>query len=301
MSSEAGVSLTFDVRGNMTSDGTWTFAYDQRNRLTSAIKAGTTATYDYDGDDRRTKKTVNGVVTRVVWSGDAELAEADSTGTILRRYVPGAAVDTPQAMVAAGGTVTWLHADGQGSIVNTSTSAGAAGTPITYSPYGELGGSGALPSGLPFGYTGRYLDAETGLWFYRARYYHPRLGQFLQTDPIGTKDDPNLYLYVGADPVNHADPTGRQCQGTGENLWCRIDYIVVYDNEDRSRKIRLTDAVRARLPDDYQKRLNDFESRLTSAARAVEQQSRSDNSARTLGPDDSDFGLPVRPSEVWGG
>jgi len=208
VSSEAGTPLAFDVRGNMTSDGTWTFAYDQRNRMVSASKAGTTATYDYDGDDRRTKKSVNGVVTRIVWSGDAELAEADSSGAILRRYVPGAAVDTPQAMIAADGTVTWLHADGQGSIINTSTGSGAAGTPITYSPYGEIGGAGALPSGLPFGYTGRYFDAETGLWYYRARYYHPRLGQFLQTDPIGTKDDPNLYLYVALDPVNNSDPTG---------------------------------------------------------------------------------------------
>ena len=104
------------------------------------------------------------MATRITWSGDAELAEADSSGAILRRYVPGAAVDTPQAMIS-GTTVTWLHADGQGSIVNTSTSAGAAGTPITYSPYGEIGGSGALPSNLPFGYTGRYFDAETGLWY----------------------------------------------------------------------------------------------------------------------------------------
>ena len=222
VASEAGVSLAFDVRGNMTGDGTWTFGFDQRNRLVSATKPGTAATYDYDGDDRRTKKTVNGVVTRIVWSGEAELAEADAAGAILRRYVPGAAIDTPQAMIAAGGTVTWLHPDGQGSIVNTSTSAGAAGTPITYSPYGEIGGTGALPSGLPFGYTGRYFDAETGLWYYRARYYHPRLGQFLQTDPIGTKDDPNLYLYVGGDPVNGTDPSGQICH-------CELSWNIASD------------------------------------------------------------------------
>ncbi|WP_216361273.1 RHS repeat-associated core domain-containing protein [Caulobacter mirabilis] len=211
LASEAGASLAFDGRGNMTSDGDWTFAYDMRNRLRGATKPGTTATYEYDGDDRRTKKTVNGVVTRMLWSGQDELAEADAAGNILRRYVPGASVDTPLATVTPAGTVTWLHADGQGSIINSSNSAGAAGTPVTYSPYGEM--SGALPANVPFGYTGRYHDAETGLWYYRARYYHPRLGQFLQVDPVGTKDDPNLTLYVGADPVNKNDPTGKQAMG----------------------------------------------------------------------------------------
>ena len=147
------MALAFDVRGNMTSDGTHTFTYDQRNRLVSAAKAGMTAAYAYDGDDRRTKKTVNGVVTRTVWSGDAEVAETAFLGAILRRYVPGPSVDTPVAVVTSAGAVTWLHPDGQGSIVNTSTSAGAAGTPLTYSPYGEIGGS--MPANVPFGDTGR--------------------------------------------------------------------------------------------------------------------------------------------------
>jgi RHS repeat-associated protein len=63
-----------------------------------------------------------------------------------------------------------------------------------------------------FGYTGREFDSETGLYYYRARYYSPRLGQFLQTDPIGTQDDVNLYRYVGSDPLNQRDPTGL-CKG----------------------------------------------------------------------------------------
>ena len=59
----------------------------------------------------------------------AEVAETSFLGAILRRYVPGPSVDTPVAAVTSAGAVTWLHADGQGSIVNTSTSAGAAGAP----------------------------------------------------------------------------------------------------------------------------------------------------------------------------
>ncbi|MFC3053157.1 RHS repeat-associated core domain-containing protein [Kordiimonas pumila] len=39
-------------------------------------------------------------------------------------------------------------------------------------------------AGQPFRYTGRRYDAETDLYYYRARYYSPKLGRFLQTDPV---------------------------------------------------------------------------------------------------------------------
>lgn len=212
VSSEAGVGVEWeDPNGNMTSDGITDFEWTSGNLLIKAERPGMIAAYAYDGDNRRTKKTVNGVVTRTLWSGADELAELDASGTTLRRFVPdgSGAMDARLATVDAGGAVYWIHTDHQGSVIATSNSSGQVVAAVTYSPYGEFGGTAtAPPTHSPFGYTGRQYDPETGLYQYRARYYSSRLGVFLSPDPIGSTDDPNLYSYVGLDPVQNVDPTG---------------------------------------------------------------------------------------------
>jgi RHS repeat-associated protein len=76
------------------------------------------------------------------------------------------------------------------------------------------------PPPKPFGYTGRRWDPDLGLYYYRARWYDPQLGTFLQTDPIGSLDYVNLYSYVGLEPGNATDPTGMMCVGNDKVYGC---------------------------------------------------------------------------------
>jgi len=106
-------------------------------------------------------------------------------------------------------TPYYYHADGLGSITGLSDATGTMVQTYGYDAFGNVTVSGSGNVAQPFMFTGREYDAETSMYFYRARYYDPTVGRFVTKDPIGFGGgDYNLYGYVGNNPINFSDPDG---------------------------------------------------------------------------------------------
>ena len=75
----------------------------------------------------------------------------------------------------------------------------------------------AMPNiATSYRYTGREYDEDTGLYYYRNRWYDPEIGRFISEDPIGfAGGDINLYGYVGNNPLSFTDPSGNYACGAG--------------------------------------------------------------------------------------
>ena len=200
-----GYSLAYDLNDNLGSGlNLNSYTHDIENRLISATTPNDSISFTYDAFGTRTSKTVDGVVTNYILDGNQVIAEYDGSAQLLRRYVY-AGLDQPIQMVTPSATY-YYHADALGSIIALSDTGANLVETYALGPYGQVHQASLL--GNPYLFTGREYDSETGLYYYRNRYYDPGLGRFLEPDPMGTADGLNLYAYVGGNPVNFVDPLG---------------------------------------------------------------------------------------------
>lgn len=221
-------SFTYDTRGNQTaavpSTGSATCdGYDQADRLIS-IQTGTgatcttptpVATYAYDGTGLRMTKTVGGTTSQFTWnesSGLPMLLQEQAGAATPTSYIYGPG-GLPVEMISSGGSAYFYAHDQLGSTRALTDTSGAVQATDTYDPYGNVvTRSGAAPNPLQF--AGQYKDAESGLYYLRARYYQPTTGQFLTRDPIVATTH-RSYGYGAGNPLSFTDPSGQCVNGDG--------------------------------------------------------------------------------------
>ncbi len=219
----AGYS-SYDAVGNQLTVPGRTFQYDAANRIT-AVDAGVTASYGYDGDGHRVRKTGN---------GETRWYYHDPLGRVVLEYKQGAAQpwdvryfylnDGLKAVKSESDGLLWIHSDHLGTPRVKTNAAGQVrknGSNVEdrdwYYPYGQQ--INAPTDNAKRRFTGQERDTESGLDYFGARYYSPGQGRFCSPDPIAVTpnrlQDPqalNLYSYVRNSPLAFVDPSGEDLQ-----------------------------------------------------------------------------------------
>ena len=221
----------WDDNGNLTlkgnkADGSFmTLTHDAENRLRRITKSdGTMIEYGYDARGRRVARSVNGMVERYHYSGNDVLFDTNEDPALTTRYInlPGA-ID--QKLYAVQGNQQYVYLrDHLGTIWKVIDQDGAVVQNYAYDSFGQvLGNNSSLPN--RYTYTGREIEPEAGLYYYRARFYDAGVGRFVEEDRINNfLLSVNAYIYNENSPVDLSDPYGNgpwygnYC-GPGSNKW----------------------------------------------------------------------------------
>lgn len=214
VSSGSTTNLTFDLNGNMTSDGTNAYAWDVANRMIKITYPGSNnfSTFVYDGLSRNVSitETTAGSVTstkKFILDSNRMCESRDGSGSLIGQYFAcGSAVS---------GTKYFQTANHAGSVTEITDNSGALKSQYIYDSFGRA--FATVENILfEFKYAEYYCHSRSGLDFTTFRAYNPALGRFMNRDPIAEGGGTNLYAYTHNEPINRTDPSG-------------LDFIVLYD------------------------------------------------------------------------
>jgi RHS repeat-associated protein len=206
------VGHAYDDDGNLTSDGTTTYAWNARGELSSLSRTGLSISFGYDGMGRRTSRTSGGTTAGYLYDGLNPVQELTGSTPVANLLTGGVDETFSRTTSAASRS---LLTDGLGSTVALADATGGLPAEYTYEPFGATTVTGD-DAGNRYRFTGREDDG-TGLYHYRSRYYSPSAQRFASVDPLGlASGDTNPYAYVFNQPTTLVDPMGTKPQGSGD-------------------------------------------------------------------------------------
>ncbi|MFL6621495.1 MAG: RHS repeat-associated core domain-containing protein, partial [Sulfurifustis sp.] len=202
-------SITTDAAGNITNDGTNTYSYNNDGHLQSVTLGATTlGSYVYNYQRQRTQKTANSNTTVYHYDTNGNLIlETATDGTSQVSYVYADSIPIAQITRSGGiDTVTYLHTDHEGTPRLGTDNFQTVVWRWEGRAFGDTAPTGTATVNLR--YPGQYADTETGLYYNSNRYYDPRTGRYITSDPVGLAGGFNSYGYVDNSPLSYVDPDG---------------------------------------------------------------------------------------------
>src|SRR5690348_7040963 len=205
---------SYDANGNTIVNASVTNVYDFENHLVRHDGV----TIVYDGDGNRVAETVGGVTTKYLVdtlnpTGYAQVVEELQNSSSQKHYTVGL-TRVSETLVQSNGArvVRYYGYDGHGSVRNITDEGGTVLNTYDYEAFGNvINQTGTVPNVYMF--AGEAYDSTLGLYYNRARYLDVRVGRFWGMDTFeGRMQDPSSlhkYLYVGDDPVNQTDESGK--------------------------------------------------------------------------------------------
>ena len=217
---------TYDADGNLLTTGNgWSYTYNGENRLIQAENSDTKLVLSYDYMGRRFEKKVytKGILSLYSWSLSkhyryiyddyklVEIRDANDGNALLKSFVwqpADAGQDVPLSMSYDGSTYYYI-VDGNKNVTGLQDESGNRVATYTYGPFGQLlSMDGGLAEENPLRFSSEYFDDETGLVYYNYRYYSPRMGRWINRDPIEEEGGVNLYVVAQNNTINHYDNRG---------------------------------------------------------------------------------------------